>query len=687
MWKSARNKPDYFASLATHPENSFSGDRAAGLSNLQRFFSAIRPDSRKSRRMPAAKLRQATSALQGQPAVRHHLQQALLSQLIRSDLVPAITQSGIPLARGFWQELGNRLKHKLLPPLREEHDFLTVIHNVFYRKNDYKWVEAVPRQDWIDFFEAVRFSFSPVRSNLQNILLRALRVLSIQVAQLGYEKEILHFLPPGARDDRSPFNRQQEAALELEKTLGHPAVHAEGLASVANHLKKSIADCQEQVEQIRNGHVERGASLQQTYLLLILANRLERMQLLADVLDADNQFDTGRFVDIFRMLVRNENRKNSIREFLSQGMGYLAYQIAEHKGVKGHKYITESRGDFFRMIRSACWGGFIISFIVVFKNLIGRLSWAPVPMGFLYSVNYSAGFILIEETGSTLATKQPAFTASAVAASLDNRKSGGEPDLQSLAATVARVSRSQLASFFGNLVVVFPLSFLFATGWHLLFGEKLATPEQSLELLRGQHPFQSAAWLYACFTGFFLFLSGLIAGYWQNKIQYGRIRERLMLHPVLRVSLSPRRLERLAHYVEKHFGALVGSVALGFFLGFSGVVGKIFGVPFDIRHITIAAGNFGIGLNGMEWGAVPLSYILLVFAGVLGIGFFNFLISFSLAFMVAVKSRGIHLSEYPRLFGVLIRYFFRHPREFFLPPRRRARVEYKPLEGGEDTER
>lgn len=210
---------------------------------------------------------------------------------------------------------------------------------------------------------------------------------------------------------------------------------------------------------IRESHAEKGASIQQTYLLLILTNRLERMLLIADILDADNQFDTGRFVDLFRLLVRNEKRKNSIKEFLSQGLGYLAYQIAEHKGNKGHKYITETRSEYYKMIRSAMWGGLIISFTAILKNLIGKLRLAPFPLGFLYSINYSAGFILIEETKSTLATKQPAFTASAVAGSLDTRKLEGEPDLEGLAATVAKVSRSQIASFFGNLVIVFPLLF------------------------------------------------------------------------------------------------------------------------------------------------------------------------------------------------------------------------------------
>jgi site-specific recombinase len=71
--------------------------------------------------------------------------------------------------------------------------------------------------------------------------------------------------------------------------------------------------------------------------------------------------------------------------------------------------------------------------------------------------------------------------------------------------------------------------------------------------------------------------------------------------------------------------------------------------------------------------------MLAVFFGVLGIGFINFLVSFSLAFIVAVKSRGIHLSQYPKLFRVIMGYFATHPREFFLPAKKKPVPVYQPL--------
>ncbi|MBL7747554.1 MAG: site-specific recombinase [Chitinophagaceae bacterium] len=677
MIRLRKKKPGFFERIVASNEIIPADDQRKGLQFLISLFAEIRPGPTKEKRNAEKNLQYVTSQLKQEKLVLANMQHALYSQLIHSGLTNALTESGIPLARGFWQELSNRLKHKLLPTLQDENDFLYVINNVFFRKSDYIWVESISRQTWVDFFQAMGFSFSHRDTDIKKELLQSLKILSYQVAQLGLEKEVLNYLPDEERTRDTAFVLQNYKVHELESLVLDNATETE-ITGISFQLKNIIEDCYIQIDHIRESHSEKGASLQQTYLLLILSNRLQRMQVITDVLDADNQFDTGRFVDIFRLLVRNEKRKNSIREFLSQGVGYLAYQIAEHKGNKGNKYITSSRRDFYSMIRSAMWGGFIVCFVAVFKNLIVKLKLAPFPQGFLFSTNYSLGFILIEGTKSTLATKQPAFTASAVASSLDTKKHS-EPDLDNLAATVAKVSRSQIASFFGNLIIVFPGTFLLAWGYAEVFGTKIAEGDTAFKLLKDQHPWHSLALLYACFTGFFLFLSGIIAGYWQNKIQYGQIKERLKKHPALKLSMSAKRLDRLANWVEKNFGSLMGNISLGFFLGFAGILGKILGLPFDIRHITISAGNAAIGVYGLGIENIPPYFLLAVFGGVLCIGFLNFLISFSLAFLMAVKSRGIHLSQYPRLFRTIANYFLNHPREFVLPPKKTTEPEYKPL--------
>jgi site-specific recombinase len=273
----------------------------------------------------------------------------------------------------------------------------------------------------------------------------------------------------------------------------------------------------------------------------------------------------------------------------------------------------------------------------------------------------------MHETRTTLATKQPAFTASALVNSF-GATNNSRADLHKVAITIARTIRSQLASFAGNLLMVFPLTFLLAGLYHSVTGQFVVGGKDAHELLVSQHPFRSFSLLYACFTGFFLFLSGLIAGYVENHINYGKIAQRLKFHPVFKNTLKPQRLERLTTYVEKNFGALSGNLALGFFLGMAGFFGKIFGVPFDIRHITISAGNTGIAFFAVGRDE-STGFLLTVFFGVLLIGLLNFLVSFSLAFLVAARSRGVRLRDYPDLFFILGRFFKKYPADFIRPPK------------------
>jgi site-specific recombinase len=660
-----KTKPDFIENVAGRSTVLSIADSHAGLDFLVGFFSAIRPRrgrlGNRRHRDALENLRKVTAALWGNAFVLSNLQHAILSQLVRTDLSPALIESGIPLARGFWQELFGRLRHKLLPPLASENDFLYVLNRVFFRSHDYIWVEDIPRAEWIAFFETLGLSLHIDDHRILRQLLLALNTLSFQVAQLGLEEVY--------RDD-NPFVTQNYLIHEAEKRLAEAGSDRETLLELMEKLKQVIGWCHECVEHVRENHGLQGASLHQTYMLLLLNNRLERISILVDLLDMDHRFDTGRFVDFFRMLIRNENRKNSILEFMSQSLGYLAYQIAEHKGAKGDKYITATWTEYRGMLRSAMGGGAWICLVVLIKNLLIKLPMAIFWHGFAYSVNYSLGFILIEETHTTLATKQPAFTASAVASSLDTRKNAHQPNLYNLAVTVAKVSRSQIASFFGNLIIVFPGVWFLAWGYEKVFGHKLISGAPALKMLMDQHPWQSLSLLYACNTGVFLFLSGIIAGYVQNKIRYGHIARRLQTHPILRLSMPAERLRRLSEYVEKHAGTLIGNICLGFFLGMAGFFGEIFGIRFDIRHITISAGNVSLAVYGLGFRNLNPWYLATVFGGVLGIGFFNFLVSFSLAFIVAVRSRGVRVREYPEFLGILWRYFRSNPLDFIRPRRR-----------------
>lgn len=602
------------------------------------------------------------------------LRKALLSQFLKTNIVTALTESGIVSSRGFVQELQSKLKHKILPALQSPDNFLYVINKIFYKKSDHIWVEGIDPLLWKQFFEMLGIQINLTEPALIKQLQQSLQLLSYRITTLGLEKEITHRYE-NFEDAIYPFLEQNRLVNEYLYAFA-AGKDAQTLRMVLSNATEALHNCNQSIQWIRDQRKTYGTSLAQTYILTRLQQQINRLFIIIDVLDSDNDLNTERFAEYFKTVVHNENRKNSVREFLSENTGYLAYQIAEHGGRTGERYISTTRKEFWKMFWSAAGGGVIISFIGVIKNLLGKMKLAPFWQGFLYSTNYSLGFILIQDTGSTLATKQPAYTANNVASSFDVEKVGEQPDLRNLAITVARVSRSQLASFAGNLLVVFPLTYILAFLFFQITGTKIAEGAAAQKLLTDQQPLHSLALLYACFTGFFLFASGLIAGYVENYVVYGKMGDRLRSLSSFKNTFSEKRRYKIIHYIENNLGALVGNIALGFFLGMAGFFGKTFGLPFDIRHITISAANTAIGFFGLDH-MVSTKELWYTITGVFLIGFLNFAVSFSLAFIVAVKSRGIHLREYPEFLGILWRYFKKFPRDFIKAPAARTANELK----------
>ncbi|MFZ4059081.1 MAG: hypothetical protein ACOYKE_13140 [Ferruginibacter sp.] len=639
------------------------------LDFLTALIQKIRPDHHKNYAQAELRFKALLYQIGQDRTFLFSLRKALLTQFLNTNIVPALSESGIVSSRGFVQELMSKIKHKILPAIQGKDDFLFVINRLFYKRYDFMWVEAIDKQLWIEFFEILGIQINLTESKLIGQLKQSLQFLSYRITTLGLEKEITERYE-NFENAIFPFIEQNRLVIDFLKLKGNAHNSEQGKLMLAI-IQETLHNCNQTIQWIREQRNRYGTSLAQTFILSRLQQQIDRIFIILDVIDADNNFNTDRFVEYFKTVVRNENCKNSIREFISKNTGYLAYQIAEHGGRTGEKFITTTRKEFWRMFRSAMGGGIIISFIGIIKNLLSKLSIPPFWHGFLYSTNYSLGFILIQDTGSTLATKQPAYTANNVASSFDVQKVGEEPDLRNLAITVAKVSRTQLASFVGNLIIVFPLTYVLAALFFLTTGVKIAEGAAAHDLLVAQQPFHSMALLYACFTGFFLFLSGLIAGYMENYVVHGRVAERVKMLSSFKKNFSEKRKYRIINYIENNLGALIGNIALGFFLGMAGFLGKTFGIPFDIRHITISAANVAIGFLGLD-NAVSTKEIIYTLMGVFSIGFLNFAVSFGLAFLVAVKSRGIHLSEYPQFMGILWRYFKRYPRDFVKAPSNRT---------------
>lgn len=578
------------------------------------------------------------------------------------------TRAGVLTGETFFTELSKKINARILPPLPDKRSMVYLLEQAFNRPDDYKWVNTIPNSLWIEFFWLAARSkdkeYTPVRQYLTD----ALNVLSYRVSSLGLDDDLSSQLR-SQNEFISPFielNKQLQSFIFL---AGKESASAELLLASSDKTRALIGQCESIVEDIKKGTLKFGTSLRQTYLLQRTEQQLHRIRILVRFLTPGDipEITMDNSVKLFKEVVERICKRNSIKDLYRNTTILLAYQIAEHKSHSGEHYITTTRREYTSFFYSAAGGGVIIAFAAMIKALIHTVHIIPFWQSFLFGLNYALAFVLIFITGASLATKQPAMTASALASSLDSRK--GSVSLEGLAITFAKVWRSQFASFMGNLIIVFPLAYLLSFGWHEFTGNSLLhTRKEGLEALRDQNPLTSLAWLYACITGVALFMSGIISGYFDNKTIYSNFSARIKEHKGLKKIFSREKLNRFADYLQANLGGIIGNIALGFMLGYAALVGQFFGIPFDIRHITISTAYYGFGLETLKYN-VSRWDIVWTTVGVIGIGFFNFLISFALAFYVALRSRGVRFVRLPKVAALVTKYFFKYPLDFIFPPK------------------
>src|SRR5207344_3320847 len=96
-------------------------------------------------------------------------------------------------------------------------------------------------------------------------LMQSLKILSIQVANLGLEKEVRKHMVTGNIDE-NPFLNQTEMILKIEKAF--IAEDENELGEVSERLHSLARRGIDSIEFIRQNHSLSGTSIHQTYVLL-----------------------------------------------------------------------------------------------------------------------------------------------------------------------------------------------------------------------------------------------------------------------------------------------------------------------------------------------------------------------------------------------------------------------------------
>lgn len=574
-----------------------------------------------------------------------HLSVLLGQSLQDTNYVWFLAQTGLSQEGGFFSELIRRLEERTLPPLLPENDILWLLSQLF-EDSDKTWLKKITPSQLGRLIAFLTEGHDTDFKELTAQMRRAIEILAQRISGLGLDPFISSRL------------REKEELVDHFLELGSLSFDENNFSPSKDFLE-TLLKCERSLLFVRGRMEQEGTSLALTYRLFHIEELIHRLKM---ILNASTQFNSDYKFSalgvLFKQILIAHLEKIRLRGFLGRNIEILAYQVTLLTGNTGEHYITSSKQELLSMWWKAIKGGMIVACLVIIKLFAAKLHLAPLPQALVYGCIYATGFVAIHLVGGVLATKQPAMTASTLAASLGADSDGDtEKNMNNLVDVVVRMLRSQLAALFGNYLTAFPIVVLIAFPF-LIWGHPMADAHKADVLIHDLHPLWSLSFMYAAIAGVCLFISGLICGLADNWFNFNQMEQRL-------AHIFPsERSAKVINYFRKNFGIWASNITLGFMLGSMSSIGSVLGLPLDIRHVTFASGGFGLGwIHQPE--QMPWDLFALIAASVFVMGLINLAVSFSLSLLVAMKSRRLKFYQGGTLAWLLLKRLLKSPHELF----------------------
>jgi site-specific recombinase len=608
---------------------------------------------------------------ESQPALRTQVVQLLHTTLHGLHLEGLLADHGFAPRAAFLNELGERLRRRLLPASPDTDDLGTLFELLFEPGPDGHWLQALDDEalQALGQLLAEAWHAREEPPHWREPLASALELLATQVQSAGLSPELRVRLGLNSLETSRCFTQLGRTAQDLrERIEARQPTDSPDVLQQVNALRALIDACEARAHSVHEHLQAWGISVDVVFQIDQISARCRRMEALLAWLLSPTPHREGR--ELVLGLLAETRQRRSLRALFTRHYALLARQVAERSAETGEHYITRDRAAYFDMLRRAAGGGLVIAGTTFMKFVTGALGLSVFWTGFAAGANYALSFVLIHLLHWTVATKQPAMTAPAMAARLaqmDRHDRLSDEQVQGFVDEVAHLLRSQMAGIVGNLAVVIPVVLAVqalaqqALGHGLIGTAKAEHVLQDLTLL-------GPTLAFAAFTGTLLFASSLIAGWVENWFVWHRLDSALQWNPAARRWLGVARATRWAAWWRENISGLAANVSLGFMLGVVPALATFFGLPIEVRHVTLSTGQIAaalgtLGLQSLHQPAFWWCVAAIPLTGLLNVG-----VSFALALRVALRSRGVQVSERGRLLRALGRRLWRQPRHFLLPP-------------------
>lgn len=588
---------------------------------------------------------------------------ATLRSILRdNDARSLFADTGMAARPALLGELISRMHAKVLPVAPNQAELSVVLALLFVSERDAEWVAALDESWVLRLLQHVTDSNDgpglPL-GELASALSDSIVLLCNQIAATALEAPIRLRLD-NAHENARVLMQLSPMAHELIHTEPGSAERLQGL----NRLHAGLAQVRSAIESVYE-HLERfGVSVDVVFQVERTRLRIERVEQLLSVW-AESRSVTA-YIGLTSELIRANLNRASVRALLTESYALLGRKVVERSAETGEHYIARTRQDYFGMLKMAAGGGAVTAVTVYLKFFISALHFNKFVESLLLSLDYVASFLAIHFAHFTLATKQPAMTAPALAQKLDDVATA-EGRTAFVDETIALI-RSQVAAIVGNLSLVFPVALAVQLLAIHSFGHNLISPEKAQATIDSFSLLGPTAF-FAAFTGLLLWLSSLTAGWADNWFALHRLHDGLAYHRRLNWVFGQARAGRIANFAKAHVAGVVANVSLGVMLGMIPALFAFPGVPIEVRHVTLSTGSIAAAIGVLGVDTLKTTAFWWAVGGIASMAVLNLAVSFALAFSMALRSHGLRASTRRLLRQEVLQRLAKRPLQAFLPPR------------------
>lgn len=611
----------------------------------------------------ASRVRLLLDALAARPPLQEQVREwwQVLAETV--DATALLADFGFAPRMAFISEFNERLRQKVLPATPETTDSAELFSLAMPRADDAAWIAALDA-GMLQRIAGLISTASPVTglSLWQHELLEAINFCASQIRATGFAAELRQRMSAPARE-MQPFHDLPADVENFRAAFVETPREPAQLEAAAARLRERLEACRQAAASVYLHLNDHGISVGLVFLLRQLRERVLRIRELMDCLiSATPEAATARLVS--RLAAMGHERR-SLRALFAANSSLLAAKVTERSAETGEHYITRSPAEYRQMLWQAAGGGAVTAVTTLLKFGLATLGLAAFWGGFWAGVMYAASFVFIQLMHWTLATKQPAMTAPAMAAKLKNLAAPGA--VEEFVDEVANLVRSQVAAVLGNVGVVAPGVVLISVAIQLASGEPMISRVQADHVLESLHLLNPLTLIFAAFTGLLLFASSLIAGWTENWFVLHRLHSAMRYNPRITALLGPARAARWADFMRKNISGFASNISLGMMLGLVPPVLDFFGLGLQARHVTLSSGQLAAAAAAYGPEALRMPELWWCLAAIPLIGVLNLSVSFYFAFRLALRAHSVGAADRLRIQRSIRARWRRRPASFLLP--------------------